>query len=634
MSTLKRITLIPKAARQLGGAALWRYAVYEARLHSGWLRLQTPPRSGAGGAGDFGLRRVLRPAGRSRIEKALGKQAKELYAEADQILAGKVRLFGAALRKLQLKPPGKLHHWTHYVSHLPDGSDIRPVWEAGRFSWGTILARANWLSGEEKYAEAFWLYFENFTKENPANLGPHWSSAQEVAMRIIAWAFCYSLLADAPSSTAARREALAHSVAQHAERIPPTLGYARAQNNNHLLSEAMGLVTAAGLLPAHPKAEEWRVLGRKTFAEGLEKQVHADGAYAQHSSNYQRLVLQLGTWAVAIGEPLSKKSRYKLAKAEQWLGRLLDDDGRVPNLGPNDGAYILPLCVSPFADFRPALQAARAAFGGGTSLTKGAWDEAALWQGISPARTHKAAAVKHPLKLEGAHSWAYLRAANFQERPGHADQLHLDLWWRGLNVARDAGSYLYNAPPPWDNALSATRVHNTITVEDRNQMQRGGRFLWLDWAQAKVVKTEVNAGRLVYAQAEHDGYRKLGLTHRREVRVERDRWLISDQLASSEEPQQVSATLHWLLPDWNWELNQSTLKLKSPHGFVKLEIAAKDVQLSLFRAGKRVYGNGEADPILGWASPTYGVKRPALALLAKFSGVPPLFATSTWMLPK
>ena len=33
------------------------------------------------------------------------------------------------------------------------------------------------------------------------------------------------------------------------------------------------------------------------------------------------------------------------------------------------------------------------------------------------------------------------------------DQLHLDLWWRGLNIAQDAGTYLYNADPPWDNPL-------------------------------------------------------------------------------------------------------------------------------------------------------------------------------------
>ena len=54
------------------------------------------------------------------------------------------------------------------------------------------------------------------------------------------------------------------------------------------------------------------------------------------------------------------------------------------------------------------------------------------------------------------------------------DQLHFDLWWHGINVAQDAGTYLYNGEPPWDNPLVSTRVHNTITIDGRDQMTRGG----------------------------------------------------------------------------------------------------------------------------------------------------------------
>ena len=64
------------------------------------------------------------------------------------------------------------------------------------------------------------------------------------------------------------------------------------------------------------------------------------------------------------------------------------------------------------------------------------------------------------------------------------DQLHFDLWWHGLNITQDAGIYLYNGEPPWDNPLVSTRVHNTITVDGLDQMTRGGRFLTLDWFPA------------------------------------------------------------------------------------------------------------------------------------------------------
>ena len=81
-------------------------------------------------------------------------------------------------------------------------------------------------------------------------------------------------------------------------------------------------------------------------------------------------------------------------------------------------------------------------------------------------------------------SWALIRAGRYTRRPFQADQLHVDLWWQGINLARDAGTYLYNGSPPWNNGFAGTAVHNTVTVDNHDQMRRAGRFLWLDWAQA------------------------------------------------------------------------------------------------------------------------------------------------------
>jgi hypothetical protein len=117
-------------------------------------------------------------------------------------------------------------------------------------------------------------------------------------------------------------------------------------------------------------------------------------------------------------------------------------------------------------------------------------------------------------------------------RPGHADQLHLDLWWRGQNIALDAGTYLYNAAPPWDNALARSLVHNTVTVNGLDQMTRAGRFLWLDWAQAsRISRKQAEDGSWERGVAEHTGYRKLGVAHRRVVTAYREnRWLVEDSL--------------------------------------------------------------------------------------------------------
>ena len=58
---------------------------------------------------------------------------------------------------------------------------------------------------------------------------------------------------------------LYRSIADHADRIPPTLSYSRAQNNNHLVSEAVGLYTAGALLQQHPRSHKWKRIGLKYF---------------------------------------------------------------------------------------------------------------------------------------------------------------------------------------------------------------------------------------------------------------------------------------------------------------------------------------------------------------------------------
>jgi len=632
-----------KALFQLGLPSLIPYAWYQIKLRTGLLIRQTAIPADQS-APSYPLQALFDPPRKDVFAEFLGEEADKLLQEADEILAGGVHLFGGDLKKLDLSPNEHNQHWTNYISQLPDGSDIKPIWELGRFAWATTLARAYQLSGDEKYATTFWRYTDQFIAANPPNQGPHWSSAQEVALRLTALAYSFSIFVLSPKSTASRLERLSASLAAHAQRIPPTLAYARAQNNNHLLSEAMGLYTAAALLPDHPKSTQWRKLGRKTFLDGLKDQIAEDGSYSQHSANYHRLMLQLGLWAYLLAEqlnePLPASALDQLATATQWLLSLLDEEsGQLPNLGPNDGAYILPLTTIPYSDYRPLLQAAGRTFLGRRPLPAGPWDEMALW--LSPLQAPKARPIakrRHPLRLQSGPSWAYLRTAHFVGRPGHADQLHLDLWWRGLNLAKDAGSYRYNAPDPWDNALSSSRVHNTVTVNSKDQMTAAGRFLWLDWAQAKVTQREGNAqGHIIDVSAEHNGYRKLGIRHKRRVKVSpENNWIVEDSLASVRQSKKpIQARLHWLLPDWDWDIFDGEFILDSPKGPVILTVNSPetDVQYSVIHAGKVLTGSAEPDPIMGWASHSYGLKVPALSFIIDCHVPPPLTMQTTWTLP-
>jgi hypothetical protein len=621
-----------KAVRELGWIPISLFALYRVGLRIGYFRWKTPPPPPF--SGRFESVFEGSPPDKSRLHQAIGPHVDQALAEADLVLGGQIRLFGGPLAPLDFSLSGPLQHWSAHETPQVNGRDVKYTWEPARFGWVFTLARAYQLTGDPAYPAAFQRYLEAFLENNPPYLGPNWANGQEVALRLMALAFAGWVFPETSR--------LADVVHTHARRIPPTLVYARAQNNNHLLSEAAGLMTAAAALPGHPDAARWQELGWHWFHRGLAAQIDPDGTYMQQSVNYHRLMLQLALWvnrlAEKSGRPFPEKSRARLAAAVRWLAALQDPTtGRVPNLGANDGAYILPFTDGGYSDYRPVLQAASKAFLGEKALEPGSWDEMGLWlhpadrpgNPISP-REEGPATLQHP---EHA-SWVYLRAARFHHRPGHADQLHLDIWWKGWNLASDPGTYLYNAAAPWENALTHARVHNTVTVNGQDQMQKAGRFLYVDRAQARLT-----ARSAVRLSAEHDGYRRLGVVHHRQVAARQDGWEVTDELrpfSGGGRTQVYHLRLHWLLPDWNYRLSGNTLEIESPAGWVAVTVDAGPgavLECTLARAGERLAGAGVCEPVDGWYSPTYGVKEAALSFAVTLESTLPCSLRTHWRLP-
>ena len=622
---------------------------------------------------------------------------KKLYKEAEQIYSGKQRIFDL-LPAPYAAFSGTDHHWSFYAKHGLDSitqnilhRDIKFLWEEGRLGWIFPLVRAYSLSQDERYCDAFWLYALTFLDRNPPYQGIHWLSAQEVALRLMALVFGYTVFANASHTTVEFRKELAWQIAAHAKRIPLTLAYARAQNNNHLLSEAIGLYTAALALPTHPQAAQWKKVGWCTAQRAFQQQISTEGCYTQHSTNYHRLMLQLGLWFTLLWHNQDKHTPFptttgeRLAAATHWLIALVDSEsGAAPNLGHNDGAYIFPLSSCSYRDYRPVVQAAAQTFLANPVFEAGLWDEMSLWlsspigdlsesapivtdrpqcsqpiifsskeqraqsppliekrmsliEGFSSVRSDLGEGLPvepHILRMPEHHSWAYLRAARFTSRPAHADQLHVDLWWRGLNIVQDAGTYLYNANDPWDNALTSSFVHNTITIDDKEQMIRASRFLYLNWAQANIISHNKGDG-YESLSAQHDGYHKAGILHQRTLTAYREGWWeVKDELLPSNKNTSIltpfTMRLHWLLLDGNWQIGESQdaywITVDYPQGQVKLLCSyttpsqPKFIQLQLVRAGELLYGSGEISPTWGWVSPHYGNKKPALSVSLKVQG--------------
>jgi len=641
MSLFKKISIGLKAAVQLAPGQIINYLRYQAGLRSGYYRLRTPLASINQLIPDeaFVPNWFMHLPDKEAFSLFGENYQLQIIKEADEIVKGNVRLFGADPVPLTLTPPDNQTHWTLHETGKVKAftEDIKFIWEPARFGWALALGKAYFFSNDANYSKAFLRYLEEFNQSNPLNRGPNWQSGQEVALRLITQIIVLHLFKSSTSFDKERIKTILMGIADHAERILPTIAYAKAQNNNHLISEAAGLFSAGVFLPKHPRSGSWKETGLKTFNEAIEKQINSDGEYIQHSTNYHRMLLMFSLWMQYLlnseGKDFESLINKKLSIAVNWLAGQMDYiSGKVPNLGHNDGTNILFFTNSSYMDYRPVIQASSRAFLAKAALPAGNWDDLCVWLGlpVTPVLPESIDLRKTWLinRIGTTESWASMRAVQYTNRPAHADQLHVEIWHQGVNVACDAGTYLYNANPPWDNKLSSTLIHNTVSINSQDQMTLAGRFLWLDWAKAKIVSYNPNSINGI-----HDGYLKSGVIHKRKMENQAEKgWLITDRLVQlNGKKLRRYIQLNWLLPDWPYELYENTITLNTPFGLLRLELFTRAGiiadGLNIIHGGKSL--NKKEDSINhGWYSPTYGVKYPALSVQYCVTGLLPIEITT------
>jgi hypothetical protein len=228
---------------------------------------------------------------------------------------------------------------------------------------------------------------------------------------------------------------------------------------------------------------------------------------------------------------------------------------------------------------------------------------------------------------------AILRAATFKTRPGHSDQMHVDLWWQGNNIALDPGTYLYNARQPWQNPFSGTWCHNTLRVDGVEHMLHAGRFLWLGWSRAQVTcRWRSPDGELSFIQAEHTGFQPKRMRHQRAILAcGQDTWLIADQVRGMGEH---LIQINWLLADGVWTLAGNALELQTPSGPITITTKGPLEGPELYRAGEILAGKGDGEDaqLKGWWSPSYAQRKPALQVRYEARSALPARMSTLWRL--
>jgi hypothetical protein len=192
---------------------------------------------------------------------------------------------------------------------------------------------------------------------------------------------------------------------------------------------------------------------------------------------------------------------------------------------------------------------------------------------------------------------------------GHADALAFTLSVGGQPILVDPGTFSYRTTP-WRHYFRGTAAHNTVVVDDRDQSEFGGSFLWLEHANA-VVEAFYASGDDQTLSAHHDGYRRLPdpVRHRRTWRYMAGiaNLSITDELACSGAH---TVALYWhFAPECTVVIEgRSLIASRGDQG----------VTLTCPAGLEPILVTGRDEPPLGWFSREFDVKSPAPA--AMFAG--------------
>ncbi|MEM6641285.1 MAG: heparinase II/III family protein, partial [Pseudomonadota bacterium] len=519
-----------------------------------------------------------------------GPQSQSLKAAADQLIQGRFPVFtrqvdfdgqgdGWFFDHLNDQPLGACdRHWTR-ISDFNPGVDIKGVWELSRFKWALTLARAARAWGSLDYLISLNALLDSWRQRNPANAGPNWKCGQEASIRLLHFLLVLKVLDQEDEPTASAVE----FVERHCERIAPSVDYARAQDNNHYISESVALYAAGLSLSAWGSASGPTLHrnGRDALERAVDRLIGQGGDFSQYSTVYHRLMLNTlvvaEVWRRHYAAPAwSSRAQDKAGAATRWLAALTDPaSGDAANLGANDGADEYRLSESSFRDFRPVVQTASRLFCGRPVYPSGPWDEPSHWLGLD---MEVAADDGARMGIRNSDSFSIasrsdsiaqrvvVRNAHCRFRPSHADAFHVDYWTGTCNLLRDSGTYSYAVDTETYVTLAGTGAHNTVQFGEQDQMPRLGRFLFGRWFR----------GDATGFQRSDDGLRWEGQwTDMRGNRHARTLLLTSAGLTICDDvhPTATSAVLRWRLAPADWQCVGTAAS--SAYGTIELEATGR-----------------------------------------------------------
>ena len=387
-----------------------------------------------------------------------------------------------------------------------------------------------------------------------------------------------------------------------------------------------GLFISTSLWSVFPESLSWQSLARKSLEQEVSRQTFKSGLNREQAFSYQIFSLEFfllaGLEAEIFDVPFTNAYKDWVKRMLEVIPSLIDIGGNLPQYGDGDDGMALQLrpinssrldwlfhlgrqwleAQVPLPSDNSGLLTAKLichdfqdkVVAQESSQGSISFDDAGLFVLASQRGLED-----EVFCLADAGRLGFLSIAAH----GHADALSFTLSVGGVPIIVDPGTYIYHAEPQWRDYFRSTKAHSTILVDDVDQSEPAGIFLWKHKAQAKVLSWEEKPEGAVLL-AEHDGYMRLkeGVVHRRCLALDHKSLEIKDDIQGS-----GLHDLEWRIhfsPQCELSLQENSCVVTWTEGKLEIKLDSQ-LQWSLVRGEKEA----------GWYSSGFNRKQMSYTLL-------------------
>lgn len=443
------------------------------------------------------------------------------------------------------------------VSQREDIGDIRTNWELNRHFQFVGLAKNYYISREKRYLEELAFLFKDWNRTNLFLHGVQWTSAMEVAIRVVSWSYMYIFVKKADPDNKFLND-VSHGIKVMALYIlKHKARYSSA--NNHLIVEMLGVGVAGFLFGIN----KWIRIAVNTLTDELPKQNYPDGVNKEMSLHYQAFIMEAYglMWLLMKNNNMQVPGIWEkyLKNMSKFVADSYGKYGEVISFGDNDNGKILDFTGGKKNYYEYVLQLMGCILD--VRYTEKKLMENICW--IVDNKTlykyyNKDLYTPPLVSVYDKGGYTFFRSRDYKiligfdhaglgfgsiAAHGHADALSIQVFYSGIPLLTDPGSYNYHVPKKIRDENRKTGSHNTVYVEGIEQAEILGPFLWGKRFKTGQYKT---VQRKKYVETEATIFYN-GITHTRKIVFDYNRKLTVEDYIKGSGNKVVKQA--WLIPD-------------------------------------------------------------------------------------